>query len=233
MFEMNRGSVAVVSEEPKHHQDVADGDVSVVGHVAVAVIFSDARLGDGIPNGAFAATPAILTRRAWRGGKTHGVAAVNHPIVGVNGRDGDLRIGAEDASVTVSRDGDVSTVQCGDGLAVAVGAERRRYHVVQQNVRQLRQGKQVRLPPKALASVEVVGRCEDREGSVSAQRAKASFQHRGLEEVVDVAVDDNVHDGVGGVRTASMTWTTPLSAVRSATLTWASLMKMPASLIAL
>ena len=74
------------------------------------------------------------------------------------------------------------------------------HHVVQQNVREFGQGKQVcfrRAEGVGKCGEGFVGGCKDREWSFTAQRTcQVGFQHGSFEDGVDVAVDDDVHHRV-------------------------------------
>ena len=138
-------------------------------------------------------------RRGWDEDR---VDDVDDAVVGHDVGDDDLSVVDEDALV-VDGDGDVRAVERGDYLSVAeVSAERGSSdHVVEEDVCQFRQGEEVLCRGAESASQReegVVRGCEHREGSFTAEgageirRDDCSFQ-----EVMHVAVDDDVHDGVG------------------------------------
>ena len=205
MFDLVLSSVAVVSKESEHHQDVTDGDGSVVVHVPMAV-FGDTCLGYRVPNGACAAAASVFARRSCLWKKQHGVDDVHHSVVSNDVGYNDLRIVDENAAIAINGYCHFSSVEGGDGLSVAeVSAERgSSYDVVEENLGELGQREQV-FCRGAEGSGEreegVVGRSEDGERTFAAQCAgEVCGDDRCFEEVVHVAVDDDVDDGVGGLR---------------------------------
>ena len=139
--------------------------------------------------------------RCWR--KQHGIDDVHHPVVGDDVGHDDLCVVDEDTCF-VDGHGHLGAVECGDGLSVAeVSAERgSSYDMVEENLGELGQREEV-FCRGAQGSSEreegVVGRSEDGERTFTAQCAgEVCGDDRCFEEVVHVAVDDDVDDGVGG-----------------------------------
>ena len=138
-------------------------------------------------------------RRGWDEDR---VDDVDDAVVGDDVGHDDLSVVDEDALV-VDGDGDVRAVERGDHLSVAeVGAEcGSSDHVVEEDVGQFRQGEEVLCGGTESASQReegVVRGCEHREGSFTAEGASEVCRDDGsFQDVVHVAVDDDVHDGVG------------------------------------
>ena len=130
-----------------------------------------------------------------------GIDDVDDAVVCDNVCDGHLCIVDEDAFV-VDGDGDFGAVKCGDGLSVReVRAESRASNdVVEQDVGQFRQGKEVFggcFECSSESEEGVVGGCEDREWSFSAEcSCEVCLNDGRFEEVVHGAVDDDVHHRV-------------------------------------
>ena len=128
---------------------------------------------------------------------------MHHAVVGGNVCHGDLGVVDKDA-VVVDGHGDIGAVESGDHLAITqIRAERGGAHnVIQQDVCQFRQGKQVfggGVQRASQCNECVVRGGEYRERSFTTQRAcQVGFKHRSFKHVVDRAVDHDVHDGVGG-----------------------------------
>ena len=201
MFDLFLWSVAVVSKETEHHQDVTNRNGSVIIHVSMT-IFRDACLRFRIPNGACTAAAAVFARRSCFWKEQHSVDEVNNSVVGDDVGHDDLRVIDENASIAFNGYGYISSIERGDGLAVAeVCAEGgSAYDMVEKDFGELRQREQIfcRCPKGTRESEEgIVGGSKYGERAFAAEcSCEVSSDDRCFEKVVDVAVDDDVDDCV-------------------------------------